>query len=53
MTINIPRLPTIKDLEINGKKILMRIDINSPIDPETEEIMDDKRISVHGKHVKE
>lgn len=53
MSINIPKLPTIRDLDIREKKVLVRIDINSPIDPETGEILDDRRISVHGKYIKE
>lgn len=43
----IPDLPTLRDIDISGKKVLMRIDINVPIDPETGCIVDDRRIRVH------
>ncbi|MFW6121209.1 MAG: phosphoglycerate kinase, partial [Petrotogales bacterium] len=35
---------TIKDVELKGKKILMRVDFNVPIDKETGEVADDTRI---------
>ncbi len=35
---------TIDDFEVEDKTVIVRVDINSPIDPETEEIMDDNRI---------
>ncbi len=40
-------LPTLRDAELDGKRVLMRIDINSPIEPETGEILDDTRIRSH------
>lgn len=52
-TFIIPELPTIKDIDIKEKKVFMRIDINVPIDPETNDIIDDRRIRVHAKYVKE
>ena len=36
--------PTLDDADVNGKTVLLRVDINSPIDPSTGEIMDDKRM---------
>lgn len=35
---------TLDDLEVEGKTVLVRVDINSPIDPKTGEILDDNRI---------
>ncbi len=53
VSMKIPKIPTLKDLDITGKKVFMRIDINVPIDPETKEILDDRRIRVHAKTIKE
>lgn len=38
-------LLTIDDFELKGKKILLRLDINSPIEPRSKEILDDSRIT--------
>ncbi len=38
---------TMDDFDFNGKKVLLRVDINSPIDPNTNEILDDFRIRYH------
>ena len=50
-------LPTIDDLEekygLKGSKVLLRVDINSPIDPETGEILDDSRIRAHSVTVRD
>jgi len=50
-------IPTIDDLDkyfgIKGSKILLRIDINSPIDPKTGDILDDSRIRTHSVTVRE
>jgi len=51
--LTIPRIPTLRDIDVSGKKVFMRIDINVPIDPDTKEIMDDRRIRVHAKTIKE
>ncbi|OYT38177.1 MAG: phosphoglycerate kinase [Desulfurococcales archaeon ex4484_58] len=51
--IKIPNIPTLKDIDIREKKVFMRIDINVPIDPETKEIINDRRIRVHSKTIKE
>lgn len=53
MKLKIPRIPTLNDIEISNKKIFMRIDINVPIDPDTKEIIDDRRIRIHSKIIKE
>ncbi|MCS7131518.1 MAG: phosphoglycerate kinase [Hadesarchaea archaeon] len=36
--------PTLDDVDVAGKTVLVRVDINSPIDPKTGEILDDARI---------
>jgi len=36
--------PTLDEADVKGKTVLVRIDINSPIDPRTGEILDDTRI---------
>jgi phosphoglycerate kinase len=50
-------LPTIDDLDekygLHGAKVLLRIDINSPVDPETGKILDDSRIRAHSVTVRE
>lgn len=35
---------TIADVDVNGKKVLMRVDFNVPLDKKTREITDDRRI---------
>ncbi len=52
-TLSIPKLPTLNDININGKKVFMRIDINVPIDPDTGDIIDDRRIRIHAKYIRE
>ena len=44
---------TIDDFEIKDKKIILRIDINSSINPENGDILDDTRIKRHAATVKE
>ncbi len=53
MELRIPRIPTLDDINISEKRVFMRIDINVPIDPDTKEILDDRRIRVHSKTIKE
>jgi phosphoglycerate kinase len=51
------KIPTIDDLDerygIKGSKILLRIDINSPIDPASGKILDDSRIKAHSPTIRE
>lgn len=35
---------TLNDLDVNGKRVLVRVDFNVPLDKKTNEITDDKRI---------
>ncbi len=40
----VPNIPSLDTLEVEGKRVLLRVDINSPIDAITGEIADDSRI---------
>lgn len=51
--MKIPRIPVLSDIEVRERKIFMRIDINVPIDSETKEIINDRRIRIHAKTIKE
>ena len=43
---------TIDDFKISGKTIILRVDINSSINPNNGEILDDTRIRRHSATVK-
>jgi phosphoglycerate kinase len=43
---------TIDDLDLEDKTVLMRVDINSPINPETGEILSLKRMEEHARSIK-
>ncbi|MBU4266903.1 MAG: phosphoglycerate kinase [Candidatus Altiarchaeales archaeon] len=38
---------TLDDIEVEGKTVLVRIDINTPIDPKTGKLLDDRRVRSH------
>jgi phosphoglycerate kinase len=40
---------TMDDFDFKGKTALVRVDFNSPIDPNTKKILDDTRIKAHGE----
>jgi phosphoglycerate kinase len=40
---------TLDDVEVKDKVVIVRVDFNSPIDPETKRILDDSRIRAHGE----
>lgn len=40
-------IATLKDVNVRGRTILLRLDLNSPIDPTTQKILDDKRFREH------
>ena len=44
---------TIDDFKMQGKRVILRIDINSSVNPENGEILDDTRIRRHAATVKE
>jgi phosphoglycerate kinase len=42
-----PKFLTINDFDLNNKTVFVRVDFNSPLDPETKQIINDKRIRAH------
>ncbi len=44
-----PKILTLDDFDFKGKTALVRVDFNSPIDPNTKKILDDTRIKAHGE----
>jgi phosphoglycerate kinase len=44
---------TIDDFDIEGKTVLVRVDINTPVDPNTGTILDDTRMKLHSETLKE
>ncbi len=40
---------TLDDVKVKNKVVLVRVDFNSPVDPETKKVMDDARIRAHGE----
>ncbi|MCW4052652.1 MAG: phosphoglycerate kinase, partial [Candidatus Bathyarchaeota archaeon] len=42
-------IQTLDDFNVKGKTVLVRVDFNSPIDPETNKVLDDVRIRTHGE----
>lgn len=48
-----PTLLTMDDFNFQGKVALIRVDFNSPVDLETKKILDDTRIRVHAKTIRE
>ena len=44
---------TIDDFDIEDKTVLVRIDINAPVDPDSGLILDDTRLKLHAQTVKE
>ena len=44
---------TLDDLDAKDKTVLVRVDLNCPIDPQTEEFLDDRRIRKHAKTISE
>jgi phosphoglycerate kinase len=41
---NVPSIPSIDDVEVAGRRVLLRVDINSPLDPATGQITSEARI---------
>jgi phosphoglycerate kinase len=44
---------TIDDFQFNNKTVLVRVDINSPVDPNTGIILDDTRMKLHAETISE
>ncbi len=40
---------TLDDVKVKDKVVLVRVDFNSPVDPETKKILEDTRIRAHGE----
>ncbi|MGQ9537997.1 MAG: phosphoglycerate kinase [Candidatus Bathycorpusculaceae bacterium] len=40
---------TLDDVEVKNKVVLVRVDFNSPVDPDTKKVLDDTRIKAHGE----
>jgi len=40
---------TLDDVQVKDKVVLVRVDFNSPVDPETKKVLDDSRIRAHGE----
>ncbi|HJX02626.1 MAG TPA: phosphoglycerate kinase [Candidatus Bathyarchaeia archaeon] len=40
---------TLDDLKVKDKVVLVRVDFNSPVDPESKKVLDDTRIRAHGE----
>ena len=53
MSENMAKFNTIDDFDVNGKTVLVRIDINSPVDPNSGIILDDTRMKLHAETIKE
>jgi len=47
--MSMPRILTLDDVDVKGKTVLLRVDFNSPVDPETKKILDDTRIKAHAE----
>lgn len=44
-----PKFLTIDDLDFKNKTAIVRVDFNSPVDPQTKRILEDVRIRAHGE----
>ena len=45
-------IPTLDDIDVSNKKVLLRVDINSPVDKNTGKLLDDSRIKAHSYTIK-
>lgn len=46
-------LPTLDDVDVSGKRVLLRVDFNSPVDPNSKSLLDKSRIKAHVQTIKE
>lgn len=44
---------TLDDIDVSGKTVIVRVDLNSPIDPETGRIRDNERLRAHAETIRE
>jgi phosphoglycerate kinase len=44
-----PKFLTLDDFNVKDKVVFVRVDFNSPVDPQTKRILDDTRIRAHGE----
>ncbi|HEX68667.1 MAG TPA: phosphoglycerate kinase [Candidatus Bathyarchaeota archaeon] len=44
-----PKFLTLDDFDVKDKTVLVRVDFNSPVDPETKKVLSDARIRAHGE----
>jgi len=44
-----PKFLTLDDVNVKDKTVLVRVDFNSPVDPDTKKLLDDTRIRAHGE----
>ncbi|MEM4681661.1 MAG: phosphoglycerate kinase [Acidilobaceae archaeon] len=47
LNFNDLRIATLDDVDVRGRRVLLRVDFNSPVNPETGELIDDTRIKSH------
>jgi phosphoglycerate kinase len=53
MSLKIPKVLTMDSFNFSSKYVLVRIDINSPIDPDSKVILDDARFREHARTIRE
>lgn len=44
-----PKFLTLDNFRLKDKTVLVRVDFNSPVDPDTKKVLDDTRIHAHGE----
>ncbi|MBC7130363.1 phosphoglycerate kinase, partial [Candidatus Bathyarchaeota archaeon] len=44
-----PKFLTLDDFDVKDKVVLVRVDFNSAVDPETKKVLSDTRIRAHGE----
>ena len=44
---------TLDDVDVRGKAVIVRVDLNSPVDPETKKIQDNERLRAHAETLRE
>ena len=53
VSIRVPEIYTMDNFDFGGKKVLVRVDFNSPVDPHTGTLINVDRIVEHSKTIKE